>query len=224
MTQSRGMTPYSTELLMNPNRLFVLGDRRRLVNLSTRPLFQLKLPVTLLLVSSLFLAVFVAHTHAAYGKLIAAGFEHAFLANLASEIRFDYLVVSATLAIAWALAIVGVCLTLTHHFLGPIVALRRQIEQLKRGEYSASAHIRAGHPLRAVADELDGLARFLSGEDLALLKEAEVLPPVFVTESGDAAVLESKIEPELALEPAAAAANAATPWIGWYARSAQPSS
>lgn len=108
MNITLGRPPSSTETLMNSNRLFVVGDRLRLVNLSTRPLFQLKHPITLLLISSLFLVVFIAHTHAAYGHLIAAGFEHAFLAELASEIRFHYLVVSATSGIAWALAIMGV--------------------------------------------------------------------------------------------------------------------
>lgn len=202
---------------MNSNRLFVVGDRRRLVNLSTRPLFQLKLPISLLLISSLFLVVFLAHTYAAYGKLIAAGFENAFLAELASEIRFDYLVVSTALGIAWVLAIFGACLAVTHHYLGPIVALRRQIAHLKRGEYSTPAHVRSGHPLRAVADELDGLAKLLSGEDLQVLEEADgiALLGKGLAASNDAPL--PAYESALALEPASP--NAATPWVGWYSRS-----
>ncbi len=209
---------------MNPNRIFVVGDRRRLVNLSTRPLFQLKLPITLLLISSLFLVAFLAHTYAAYGKLIAAGFEHAFLAELASDIRFDYLVVSASLGIAWALAILGACLALTHHYLGPIVALRRQIVHLKQGEYSTPAHVRPGHPLRAIADELDGLAKLLRGKDLRVLDEAEGTALLDEEQSApnDAPLLAHESESALALE--SASPNAATPWVGWYSRSAPATS
>lgn len=212
----------STETLMNPNRLFVVGDRRRLVNLSTRPLFQLKLPITLLLISSLFLVVFLAHTYAAYGKLIAAGFEHAFLAELATEIRFDYLVVSATLGIAWALAMMGACLAVTHHYLGPIVALRRQIAHLKRGEYSTPSHVRSGHPLRAVADELDGLAKLLSGEDLQVLEESKGI--VLLGEASPAPNDAPLLADESALAIETQSANAATPWVGWYSRSASATS
>jgi hypothetical protein len=203
---------------MNLHPLFARGNRRRLVNLSNHPLFQLKLPLALLLVSSLFLVAFAAHTHAAYGKLVAVGFQDAFLAELAAEIQLDYLIVSATLGIAWCLVILGACLAVTHHFLGPIVALHRHIAQLKRGHYAHRVQVRAGHPLRTIADELDDLARLLSGEELMVLEEDDGLPGL-ETELADN--LEARPEAQPLMFPVVSEnPEAAAPWVGWYARGA----
>ncbi|MFK7895755.1 MAG: hypothetical protein AB8G23_07975 [Myxococcota bacterium] len=218
---------------MQPNQSFFFGDRRRLVNLSTQPIFQLKLPIGLLLISSGFALVFAAHTHAAYGRLISAGFEDAFLSELAAEISFDYLVVSGALGLAWCLTILGVCLTVTHRFLGPIVALRRRISQIKAGQYEQRALIRENHPLRAVGDELDALARLLSGEDLAVL-EANAKPiaaDIQAAQKAETSLEEGVLQTELLpseegsreamdIETADHTSHPTTPWVGWYARTA----
>ncbi len=160
---------------MDLRAIATLAGRRRLVDLRFRPGLQLKLPALLLAVTFTFSLLFVAHANEAYGKLLEAGLDDVFLRALGQEIRSDFVVVSAAIAVAYAVAVIGICLAGTHRILGPIVALRRHLEDIKRGDYSTSIQLRAGHPLSGVAMDLNEVSRILQRSmELDLDEDEEV--------------------------------------------------
>jgi len=138
-----------------------LGRRRRLVDLRFRPGLQIKLPALLLAITGGFSVLFLAHTNKAYGALLEIGLEDPWLRSLVQEIQYDYFVVSLSIGIAYAIAVVGVCLAGTHRVLGPIVALQRHLEFLKKGNYSPRIRLRSGHPLSGIAKDLNELSEIL---------------------------------------------------------------
>ncbi len=140
------------------------GPRRRLIDLRFRPGTQVKLPAILLLVSGGFALLFLAHTQKAYGFLVEIGLEDPWLRAFAREIQHDYFVVSIALASAYAIVVAGICLAATHRIFGPIVALERQLDALKRGDYTSRIRLRAGHPLCGLAADLNDLCEILARE------------------------------------------------------------
>ena len=144
------------------------GPRRRLIDLGFRPGMQIKLPAILLLVTTGFAALFLAHTRKAWGSLVEIGLADPWLRVFAREIQQDYFVVSLAIACAYAVVIVGICLAGTHRIFGPIVALERHLESLKRGDYTSRVRLRSGHPLCGLASDLNEL-----GEVLARSRDGE---------------------------------------------------
>jgi hypothetical protein len=146
---------------MDLHSVISAGHRRRLIDLRFRPGLQLKLPALLLVITLGFCSLFLAHTHEAYGTLLAIGLEDFWLRASVQEIQRDYFVVSLCIAIAYAIVVVGVCLAGTHRVLGSIVVLRRQLEQLRKGNYTKRIQLRSGHPLSGLAEELNQLSEKL---------------------------------------------------------------
>lgn len=138
------------------------GQRRRLIDLRLHPGLQLKLPTFLIMITIGFSGLFLAHTSEAFGAMVEIGLEDLWQRALVEEIKRDYFVVSLSIALAYSVVVSGVCLAGTHRLLGPIVALRRQLRSVKRGDYTSRIHLRAGHPLSAVAKDLNELSEILS--------------------------------------------------------------
>ncbi|MAG33103.1 MAG: hypothetical protein CL908_19670 [Deltaproteobacteria bacterium] len=146
---------------MDLRNLFSFSRRRRVVDLRFRPAFQLRLPVLLLLVTAAFTVLFLAHTDEAYGMVAAIGFEEPWLRAIAEEIWYDYLVVSLSIVAAYVFVLMGVCLAAAHRNLGPILVLRRHLENFKKGDYTQTVDLRAGHPLSDLAEDLNELREML---------------------------------------------------------------
>jgi len=143
------------------SRLFS-GQRRKLINLRFHPGLQLQLPALLIVTTIGFFGLFLAHTSEAFGALIEISLEDLWLRALVEEVQHDYLVVSLSIAIGYAVMVAGICLAGTHHLLGPVVALRRHLESVKKGNYTSRIHLRAGHPLCGIAQDLNELSEMLN--------------------------------------------------------------
>lgn len=138
------------------------GQRRKLIDLRLHPGLQLKLPALLIVTTAVFSGLFLAHTREAFGAMLEIGLEDLWLRALVAEVQHDYLVVSLSIGVAYAVAVVGICLAGTHRLLGPIVALRRQLENVKKGDFTSRVQLRAGHPLGGVARDLNELSEMLN--------------------------------------------------------------
>jgi len=139
--------------------------RRHKINLLLRPALQLKLPAILLIVTLGFVALQVAHTQFAYGKLFEIVFEEAghplFLEDLLREQTSDYLEVTSAFSLLYILVVTILSVTYAHRMIGPMVPIRRQIEALKNGDYSARATLRKRDAFVELAEDLNELAHML---------------------------------------------------------------
>jgi hypothetical protein len=142
---------------------YLFSDSRRAVRV-VEPSVQLRLLLTLVALTAVFVAAFVWNSHAAYERLVELGLAHAQEAfrSTVAEQTGDFLIVSWVILGAYLLAVAGVCLACTHRLIGPRVALLRQIEALKRGEYGARITLRQGDRVFSeVARDLNELAQIL---------------------------------------------------------------
>ena len=139
--------------------------RRHKMNLLLQPALQLKLPAILLIVTLGFVALQVAHTQFAYGKLFEIVLQEAgrppFLEDLLREQTGDYIEVTTAFTLLYILVVVALSVAYAHRMIGPMVPIRRQIEALKNGDYSARATLRKRDAFSELADDLNELARML---------------------------------------------------------------
>ncbi len=124
-------------------KFLVFDTRRRAIRL-LEPVVQLKLPFYLLLLTLVFAGAFAVHTHAAYQGLYdaaAASVAPAFVADVQEQTR-DFVVVSAAIAGIYVLAMLGLCAGYVYRLIGPITALRRQVEAMKNGDRAGRIALR----------------------------------------------------------------------------------
>jgi hypothetical protein len=131
---------------------------------------HLRLPLYLLGVSVGFGVLFAAHTRAAYADLYAmmlSAVPRSF-ALLIVEQTPAFVRVSAILIAGWVLVVLCVCVAYTQALIGPTVALRRQIQALKRGDTTGRLQIRRRDRIfRGLAEELNELTFVLSARGRA---------------------------------------------------------
>jgi nitrogen fixation/metabolism regulation signal transduction histidine kinase len=140
-----------------------LHSRRRALRL-LQPLVQLKLPFYWLLVTITFTAAFGIHTYLAYNRIYAAVASYAPKAfeKLIQEQTQDFLVVSAAIATGYVLFVIIMCIAYLHRLVGPTTALRRHVEALKNGDYSARVDLRKTDTVfLALEQDLNELAGIL---------------------------------------------------------------
>jgi hypothetical protein len=143
------------------------------------PVVQLRLPLTLVALTAVFVAAFVWNSHAAYERLVDLGLAHVqdALRGTVVELTGDFLIVSCAILGAYLLAVTGVCLAHTHRLIGPRVALLRQIEALKKGDYEARVTLRQGDRVfHEVARDLNDLAQILERAQRAERRARAVRP------------------------------------------------
>ena len=69
---------------------------------------------------------------------------------------------SAAILSIWALVVTGLCIGYSHQLIGPVVALRRQIQALNGGNYRARTKLRKSDTaFLEMANDLDDLAKTL---------------------------------------------------------------
>jgi HAMP domain-containing protein len=140
-------------------------ERRRKMNLLLQPALQLKLPLILLIVTLGFGALQLAHTQFAYGKLFDIVLKEAgsppFLEDLLRDQTGDFIEVTSVLAVLYVLVIVILSVVYAHRMIGPTVPLRRHVEALKNGDYTARVLLRKRDAFSELAEDLNELSRIL---------------------------------------------------------------
>lgn len=132
-------------------RTFALADPRQ----------QFLLATTVLGITVLFLALVAGNSYAAYASLASSAFSAApvDLGNdLVAQTR-NYVVVSSTLVLGYALALTAASVAFVHRVAGPLVAVHRHIHALKMGRYTSRVRLRGAGGLHAdLATQLNELA------------------------------------------------------------------
>ena len=143
----------------NPDALRPKRATLRLVE----PELQLRLPLYLFGVTIGFALAELAHAWLAYHGLLSTPLPEApegYL-ELIGEQTAAFLGVSLLLLAAYGLVVLGVCVAYLRRVVGPIVAFRRQIHALRRGDYSARNSLRRDGPFEDLAQDLNDLAQAL---------------------------------------------------------------
>ena len=128
---------------------------------------QIRLAITVLGITGVFLALAVGNGYAAYSAMLksaAAMTPEIWQDDLIAQTR-PYIVVSSTLAFGYFLAIVGVSIAFVHRVVSPMVALRRHVRELGLGRYGSRVRLRTGGGLLGeLGDQLNELAASLENE------------------------------------------------------------
>jgi signal transduction histidine kinase len=132
-----------------------------------QPSVQLRLPVYFLLITVAFVVVLAVAISSAYRSfyLTIAAEQPAYLERILRAQTQDLVVVSGMVVIGYLLTVLVVSVLQSHRLVGPTVALRRQVEALKNGDYSARVALRRNDAFVELADDLNELARILEQDE-----------------------------------------------------------
>lgn len=144
---------------------------RSLMGLDSRRAFrvlqfgaQIRLPFYLLLITVAFISLFAWHAYSAYAELYAmvmTNVPDSYQEQILRQTQ-DFSIVGGAILGGLALTILGFSIAYTHVLLGPIVALRRQVQSMKDGNYRTRNKLRktdAAH--QGLADDLNELSSIL---------------------------------------------------------------
>jgi len=148
-------------------RMLALNQQRKTVNLLLQPGVQLKLPLYFLTITLLFGGLMALAVSDAYRSLFLtiAAEQPAYMERILHAQTQDLLIVSGMLMIGYLLTVLAVAIVVLHRVVGPTVALRRQVEALKNGDYSARVTLRRHDSFSELADDLNELALLLGQAD-----------------------------------------------------------
>ena len=146
----------------------LIHSRRRFANLLLRPGLQLKLPLFLLGLTGFFVVLLTVQSFLAVEMLFSEAASRPevpiAISGALQERTWDFFYLSASLAMAYALAAVGVSVVYLHRLVGPMVAFRRHLEALKNGDYSSRVQLRRKDAFEDVAEDLNELAQILEAD------------------------------------------------------------
>jgi hypothetical protein len=125
------------------------------------PELQLRLPLYLFGVTMAFAVLATLHSWYAYERLLNGVAAEPGYRELLAEQTATFLGMSFLLLVVYGVVLAGVCIAYLRTVLGPIVAFRRQIEALRRGDYTARNTLRAGSPFADLGGDLNELAQAL---------------------------------------------------------------
>jgi hypothetical protein len=127
------------------------------------PALQLRLPLYLGGITIVFALLALLHSWLAYSQLLSVALPDASegYRGLLGEQTGAFLWLSFLLLMAYGLVVLAVCIAYLRGLMGPIVAFRRQIDQLRRGDYSARNSLRRDAPFEDLGKDLNELARAL---------------------------------------------------------------
>jgi len=125
---------------------------------------QIRLPFYLLLITVVFMSLFAWHAYSAYAELytmVMTNVPESFQEQILRQTQ-DFSIVGAAILGGLMLTILGFSIAYTHVLLGPTVALRRQVQSMKDGNYRTRNKLRktdAAH--QGLADDLNELSSIL---------------------------------------------------------------
>lgn len=125
------------------------------------PELQLRLPLLLFGVTVGFAILATLHSWYAYDRLLTGVAAEPGYRELLGEQTASFLGLSFLLLLVYGLVLAGVCVAYLRTVLGPIVAFRRQIALLRRGDYTARNALREGSPFEDLGADLNELAQAL---------------------------------------------------------------
>lgn len=148
-------------------RIIGLGQQRKTANLLLQPSLQLRLPMYFLLITMVFAGLMAFVISSAYRSfyLAIAAEQPAYLTNILSAQTDDFVVVSGVVTAGYLLTVLVIAIIHSHRMVGPTIALQRQVEALKNGDYSARVTLRRNDAFGELADDLNELAALLEQGD-----------------------------------------------------------
>ncbi len=140
-----------------------IGQRRAFAFVEPRQ--QLRLALTMLAITAVFVVLAVANSYSAFAPMLQRAVIAApevWAQDLMAQAGL-YLVVALSLAVLYAAAIVGASIAFVSQVMGPLTAIHRHARSLKMGRYSSRIHLRAGGDrlYGEVAEQLNELAEEL---------------------------------------------------------------
>ena len=153
-----------------------LIDSRRTVRI-LEPAFELRLPFYLVLATTIFVVAFAWNGWAAFrrlAELTLADSPDAFIGTIWEQTH-AFLIVSGAMLTGYLALVSGVCLAFTHRLIGPRIALSRQIEAMKNGDYGSRVKLRRYDVVfRELARDLNDLASILEHSEKRRQPEARL--------------------------------------------------
>ncbi len=137
-------------------------ERRRSLRLH-KPGFQLKPAVAILGLTLAFLTLLGVSAAGGFIRPLEAllADQPASLGILMAKAAEDFAIVTTVTSLGYVLCVVAICIVYSQKVFGPAVAIRRQIEALKNGDYAARVHLRNGDAFRDIERDLNELAEIL---------------------------------------------------------------
>jgi signal transduction histidine kinase len=124
---------------------------------------QIRLPFYLLLITVAFMSLLAWHAYSAYAELYAmvmTNVPESFQEQILRQTH-DFSIVGAAILGGLVLTILGFSIAYTHVLIGPTVALRRQVQSMKDGNYRTRNKLRktdaAHHGLGNDLNELSAI-------------------------------------------------------------------
>ena len=148
--------------------------RRRSVGLIL-PKEQLKLPLFLSITTIGFASLFALQSYLAFGRLYAMTLSVAPISfeELIREQLGDFAIVTCVIAVAYMAVMLTVSIAFLHRMMGPTIALRRQIRELRRGNYGSRVAMRSTEvTFSELGNEINDLAETLEKRERARVREA----------------------------------------------------
>lgn len=122
---------------------------------------QVRLALTVLGISLVFLLLAAVNSYSAYARLltnVVSASPSVWQDDLVAQTQ-HYIVVSAALGLGFALAMIGASVAFVNRMVGPMIALNRHVRALKGGRYSSRVKLRGGGGVHAeLAQHLNELA------------------------------------------------------------------
>jgi signal transduction histidine kinase len=154
-------------------------QRRRAINILIEPALQLKLPLMIMIITLVFAAFQMWHTHYAFNQIFEAMYREAgksqSLDDLIRAQVSTFVEVSAVIAILYLVVVTAFSLAYVHRMIGPMVGVRRHVEALKNGDYGSRVRFRKGDAFDLIKGDLNELAELLENE--VKKSEPSSLPP-----------------------------------------------
>ena len=143
--------------------------KRRSVGLIL-PREQLRLPLYLAISTLAFAALFALQSYLAFGRIYTMTLSVAptSFEELISEQLGDFAIVTFVIAVAYMAVMLTVSVAYLHRLIGPTIALRRQIRELRRGNYSSRVTMRSSEvTFSELSREINELAETLERRERA---------------------------------------------------------
>ncbi|MDP6977149.1 MAG: hypothetical protein QF570_00930 [Myxococcota bacterium] len=139
------------------------GQRRAFALVEPRQ--QARLALSMLAITAVFVVLAVANSYSAFAPILQRAVTAApevWAQDLMAQAGL-YLVVTLSLAVLYAAAMVGASIAFVSQVMGPLTAIRRHARSLKMGRYSSRVQLRAGgHRLYGeIAEQFNELAEEL---------------------------------------------------------------
>jgi methyl-accepting chemotaxis protein len=149
--------------MQNPRQEVGPNGQRRMANFLLQPSLQLRLPAYFLLITIGFGMVLAVAVTGAYRNLYetVAAEQPAYVEQILHAQTQDFILFSSMIAIGYLLTVLVVSVVHSHRMVGPSVALRRHVEALKNGDFSARVALRRKDAFGDLAEDLNELAMLL---------------------------------------------------------------